>query len=123
MNRKKLIKKKINMICTLINEKLIAGSMAAVGGISPMISAISVNPSKQTSPIYLLPRFPNEFGEEGRDWRVPVEAPSQFWLLHVGNAFEVKDLNANLHIQIQAVTCSYHWFNFPKVFGLYVISQ
>ncbi|XP_059446418.1 carotenoid cleavage dioxygenase 7, chloroplastic [Corylus avellana] len=92
----------------------VVGSMAAVGGISPMISAISVNPSKPTSPIYLLPRFPDKFG---RDWRVPVEAPSQFWLLHVGNAFESKDLHGNLHIQIHAATCSYQWFNFHKVFG------
>ncbi|KAH7566232.1 hypothetical protein JRO89_XS08G0121900 [Xanthoceras sorbifolium] len=36
----------------------VIGSMAAVGGLSPMISALSVNPSKPTSPIYLLPRFP-----------------------------------------------------------------
>lgn len=94
--------------------------MVAVGGISPMISAISVNPSKPTSPIYLLPRFPDKFG---RDWRVPVEAPSQFWLLHVGNAFEVKDLHGNLHIQIHAATCSYQWFNFHKVFGTFYFSQ
>ena len=72
--------------------------MAAVCGISPMISALSVNPSKPTSPIYLLPRFPDKSGK-ARDWRVPVEAPSQFWLIHVGNAFEIKD------VIIQSTTC------------------
>ena len=90
--------------------------MAAVCGISPMISALSVNPSKPTSPIYLLPRFPDKSGK-ARDWRVPVEAPSQFWLIHVGNAFEIKDVNGNSEIKIHAATCSYQWFNFQKVFG------
>ncbi|KAF5446180.1 hypothetical protein F2P56_031826 [Juglans regia] len=94
----------------------LAGSMAAVCGISPMISALSVNPSKPTTPIYLLPRFPDKCGRS-RDWRVPVEAPSQFWLLHVGNAFEVKDVNGDSEIQILAATCSYQWFNFQKLFG------
>ncbi|KAK1587484.1 hypothetical protein Q3G72_013346 [Acer saccharum] len=32
----------------------VIGSMGAVGGLSPMISALSLNPSKTTSPIYLL---------------------------------------------------------------------
>ena len=67
-------------------------------GISPMISALSVNPSKPTFPKNLLPRFPNKSGK-ARDWRVPVEAPSQFWLLHGGNAFEIKD------VIIQSTTC------------------
>ncbi|KAJ7950862.1 Carotenoid cleavage dioxygenase 7 [Quillaja saponaria] len=97
----------------------VVGSMAAVCGISPMISALTVNPSKPTSSIYLLPRFTNNntatFKE--RDWRVPVEAPTQLWLLHVGNAFQIKDGNGNLEIQIQAAACSYQWFNFQKLFG------
>ncbi|KAK1588540.1 hypothetical protein Q3G72_024426 [Acer saccharum] len=92
----------------------VIGSMGAVGGLSPMISALSVNPSKTTSPIYLLPRFSDE---KSRDWRVPVEAPSQMWLLHVGNAFQVKDVHGNSHIQIYAASCSYQWFNFQKLFG------
>ncbi|KAI4354753.1 hypothetical protein L6164_003596 [Bauhinia variegata] len=93
--------------------------LAAVCGISPMISALTVNPSKPTSPIYLLPRFPNKSDSKSqeRDWRVPVEANSQMWLLHVGNAFEVKDDEGNLDIQIQAAACSYQWFNFRKMFG------
>ncbi|KAF5731628.1 Carotenoid cleavage dioxygenase 7 chloroplastic isoform 1 [Tripterygium wilfordii] len=97
----------------------VIGSMGAVCGLSPMISALSVNPSKASSPIYLLPRFPNESSDSvgGRDWRVPVEVDSQFWLQHVGNAFEVKDQNGNLDIHIQAVACSYHWFNFQSLFG------
>ncbi|RDX86956.1 Carotenoid cleavage dioxygenase 7, chloroplastic, partial [Mucuna pruriens] len=96
----------------------VLGSMAAVYGISPMISALRVNPSKSTSPIYLLPRFPDKLPKgEDRDWRVPVEAPSQLWLLHVGNAFEVKHAHGNLDIQIQAAACSYQWFNFSKLFG------
>ncbi|KAL5752427.1 hypothetical protein ACOSQ2_022934 [Xanthoceras sorbifolium] len=99
----------------------VIGSMAAVGGLSPMISALSVNPSKPTSPIYLLPRFPADKSSSSvgssRDWRVPVEAPSQMWLLHVANAFEVKDVHGNSHIQISAASCSYQWFNFQKMFG------
>nr|ALJ10991.1 carotenoid cleavage dioxygenase 7b [Chrysanthemum x morifolium] len=91
------------------------GSMTAVCGFTPMISALSVNPSKSTSPIYLLPRFPEHEG--GRDWKVPIEAPSQMWVLHVGNAFEEKDGNGNKQIQIQASGCSYKWFNFQKMFG------
>ncbi|GJT99741.1 carotenoid cleavage dioxygenase 7, chloroplastic [Tanacetum coccineum] len=89
--------------------------MKAVCGFTPMISALSVNPSKSTSPIYLLPRFPEHEG--GRDWKVPIEAPSQMWVLHVGNAFEEKDGNGNKKIQIQASSCSYKWFNFQKMFG------
>lgn len=99
-------------------KKMHAGSMTAVCGLSPMISALSVNPSKPTSPIYLLPRFPSSSGGEARDWRIPIEAPSQMWVLHVGNAFEEKDgNNGKTHIQIQASGCSYRWFNFPKMFG------
>ena len=58
----------------------------------------SVNPSKSTFPKNLLPRFPNK-SDKARDWRVPVEAPSQFWLLHVGNAFEIKDVNGKFRDQ------------------------
>ncbi|KAK7293402.1 hypothetical protein RJT34_16267 [Clitoria ternatea] len=96
----------------------VLGSMAAVYGVSPMISALRVNPSKSTSPIYLIPRFPEKLpkGKE-RDWRVPIEAPSQLWFLHVGNAFEVRHAHGNLDIQIQAAACSYQWFNFSKLFG------
>ncbi|KAK1586594.1 hypothetical protein Q3G72_004029 [Acer saccharum] len=95
----------------------VIGSMGAVCGLSPMISALSLNPSKTTSPIYLLPRFSDEKSVGSRDWRVPVEAPSQMWLLHVGNAFEVKDVHGNSHIQIYASSCSYQWFNFQRLFG------
>lgn len=86
--------------------------MGAVGGLSPMISALKVNPSKKTSPIYLLPRCPQI--DNDRDWRVPIEAPSQMWLLHVGNAYTSSDSH---HIHIHAVSCSYHWFNFQHMFG------
>ncbi|KAL5571640.1 hypothetical protein UlMin_021237 [Ulmus minor] len=89
----------------------VVGAMTAVSGVTPMITALRANSSKGTSPIYLLPRF--SCGLRSRDWRVPVEAPSQLWLLHVGNAFE----NNNMDIQIQATACSYHWFNFHKLFG------
>lgn len=92
------------------------GAMSAVSGISPMISALSVNPSKSTSPVYLLPRF----GEEevpNRDWREALEIPSRLWLLHVGNAFEIKHEDGYLDIQIHASACSYQWFNFKKLFG------
>ncbi|KAL5190601.1 Carotenoid cleavage dioxygenase 7, chloroplastic [Glycine soja] len=93
-----------------------SGSMAAVYGMSPMILSLMVNPSKSTSPIYLIPRFPGKNNGKERDWRVPVEAPSQLWLLHVGNAFEVRHPHRNLDIQIQAAACSYQWFNFSKLF-------
>ncbi|GFS39282.1 carotenoid cleavage dioxygenase 7 [Actinidia rufa] len=93
----------------------VTGSMGAVLGLCPMISALSVDPSKPTSPIYLLPRFPNPNDE--RDWRVPIEAPSQMWVLHVANSFEERDENGNADIQIQAIACSYRWFNFQKMFG------
>ncbi|RYR54788.1 hypothetical protein S245_021327 [Arachis hypogaea] len=95
----------------------VPGSVAAVCGISPMISALKVNPSKNTSPIYLLPRFPTKSKSNIRDWRVPLEAPSRLWLLHVGNAFELRHANGNLHIQITAAACSYQWFNFRNLFG------
>ncbi|XP_021903305.1 carotenoid cleavage dioxygenase 7, chloroplastic [Carica papaya] len=96
----------------------LTGSMKALCGLSPMISALSLNPSKPTSPIYLLPRFPNRSVNGGRDWRVPIQAPSQLWLLHFANAFEQNDtVNGDLEIQIFAVACSYHWFNFQKMFG------
>ncbi|XP_073144507.1 carotenoid cleavage dioxygenase 7, chloroplastic-like [Henckelia pumila] len=95
----------------------VAGSMAAVCGLSPMISALTLNPSKPTSPIYLLPRFPNAQPNKLRDWRIPIQAPSQMWVLHVGNAFEERGKDGNLHIQIQASGCSYRWFNFQKMFG------
>ncbi|KAL5057766.1 hypothetical protein RYX36_029370 [Vicia faba] len=95
----------------------VLGSVEAVCGASPMISALTVNPSKSTSPIYLLPRFPNKSESKKRDWRIPLEIPSQLWLLHVGNAFEVKQAHGNLDIQILASACSYQWFNFRKLFG------
>ncbi|PIA34538.1 hypothetical protein AQUCO_03700073v1 [Aquilegia coerulea] len=94
----------------------IPGSMLALSGISPMISALSVDSSKPTSSIYLLPRFPDEV-VDNRDWRIPIEAPKQMWLLHVGNAFEQRDINGNMEIQIHAAACSYQWFNFCKMFG------
>ncbi|KAK9910943.1 hypothetical protein M0R45_034877 [Rubus argutus] len=94
----------------------VVGAMTAVCGTTPMITALSVNPSKDTSPIYLLPRFPNEV-KRNRDWRMPIEAPSQFWLLHVCNAYENLDENGNCEIQIHASACSYEWFNFHKLFG------
>jgi 9-cis-beta-carotene 9',10'-cleaving dioxygenase len=96
----------------------VIGSMAAVCGLSPMISALKVNPSKSNSPIYLLPRFPKSRNYH-RDWRVPMEVPSQMWLIHVGNSFEIRDdcEDGSLEIQIHASACSYQWFNFPKLFG------
>ncbi|KAG6575282.1 carotenoid cleavage dioxygenase 7, chloroplastic [Cucurbita moschata] len=91
------------------------GAMGAVSGASPMISALGVNTSKSTSPVYLLPRF----GEHHptRDWRQPIQIPSSLWLLHVGNAFELTNPQGNLDFQIHASACSYQWFNFDKLFG------
>ncbi|XP_028753454.1 carotenoid cleavage dioxygenase 7, chloroplastic-like [Neltuma alba] len=95
----------------------VLGSMGAVCGVSPMISALTVNPSHPTSPIYLLPRFPNS--SSTRDWTLPIHAPSQLWLLHVANAFQVisGDSEGTFDIQIQAAACSYRWFNFRNLFG------
>lgn len=96
----------------------VPGSISAVCGISPMISALSVDPSKSTSPIYLLPRSQNE-SQNGRDWRSAIEVPAQLWLLHFGNAFEAVDEEegGTRKIRLQACVCSYEWFNFHKLFG------
>ncbi|XP_051144299.1 carotenoid cleavage dioxygenase 7, chloroplastic-like [Andrographis paniculata] len=94
----------------------VPGSMAAVCGVSPMINALSVNPSKPTTPIYILPRFPSS----GTPTPGPtvVEAPSQMWVLHVANAFQqISCGGAATSIHIQASACSYRWFNFQKMFG------
>lgn len=90
--------------------------MSAISGISPMISALSVNTNKSTSPIYLIPRF----GEDSKkdDWKETiVEVPSRLWLLHVGNAFETIHEDGTLDFEIHASSCSYQWFNFKKLFG------
>lgn len=93
----------------------ILGAMSAIGGYTPFVSALSVNDSKSSSPIYLLPRFPDQ--EQKRDWKVAIEVPLQMWMFHIGNAFEERDHNGNKQIQIQASGCSYKWFNFQKMFG------
>ncbi|KAK4741316.1 hypothetical protein SAY87_024904 [Trapa incisa] len=97
------------------------GSLSAVSGLSPMISALTVDPSKHTSPVYLLPRFPGDPDRcQGakRDWSVPIEVPSQLWLIHFGNAFETLDEeNGTVEIKFQAAVCSYDWFNFQQLFG------
>ncbi|KAI0500969.1 hypothetical protein KFK09_019187 [Dendrobium nobile] len=93
----------------------ILGTFLAISGLAPIISAISLNPSQPTTPIYLLPRFSNN--TISRDWRIPIEAPSQLWTCHVGNAYEEKDGNGKTKIKIQASVCSYQWFNHKKLFG------
>ncbi|GAB4861952.1 Carotenoid cleavage dioxygenase 7, chloroplastic [Ancistrocladus abbreviatus] len=91
-----------------------SGSVTAVCGLSPMISALSVNPSRSTTPIYLLPRF----SKSDEYWRVPIEAPLRLWLLHVANAFEdIDEVTGTIHFEIHANACSYQWFNFHKLFG------
>uniref|UniRef100_A0A803KYM8 Carotenoid cleavage dioxygenase 7 n=1 Tax=Chenopodium quinoa TaxID=63459 RepID=A0A803KYM8_CHEQI len=94
------------------------GTMAAISGKAPMISALSVNHKKPTSSIYILPRFSSNTTNCNSDeyWRKPIEAP-QLWLLHVANAFENVDDDGNLRIQIHATACAYKWFNFQKMFG------
>ncbi|XP_020084493.1 carotenoid cleavage dioxygenase 7, chloroplastic [Ananas comosus] len=96
----------------------VPGSLLAVSGLHPMISALSVNPSQPSTPIYVLPRFSaGETNITKRDWRVPVEAPSQLWGMHIGNAFEERDGDGNLEVQLQVSVCSYQWFNFQRMFG------
>ncbi|XP_020587311.1 carotenoid cleavage dioxygenase 7, chloroplastic [Phalaenopsis equestris] len=95
------------------------GSMLAVSGLSPMISALSVNPSQSKTPIYLLPRSGSSV-QKLRDWKVPIEAPSQLWISHVANAFEEnddEDSGGGVRIRVHASACSYQWFNFQKMFG------
>ncbi|PKA64156.1 Carotenoid cleavage dioxygenase 7, chloroplastic [Apostasia shenzhenica] len=92
------------------------GSLLAVSGLSPMISALAVNPSQSKTPVYLLPRFAGR-AKQRRDWRAPIEVPSQLWISHVANAFEEDDGAGGVEFQIQASACSYEWFNFQKMFG------
>ncbi|CAO2834049.1 unnamed protein product [Amaranthus hypochondriacus] len=93
----------------------ILGSMAAISGQAPMISALSVNKKKPTTSIYLLPRFPNT-KNSNEYWKKAIEAP-QLWLLHVANAFEQIDDHGNLTFQIHVTACAYQWFNFQNMFG------
>ncbi|KAG8065627.1 hypothetical protein GUJ93_ZPchr0004g38882 [Zizania palustris] len=94
----------------------IPGSLLAVTGTHPMIAALAVDPSKQSTPVYLLPRSP-EAEARGRDWSVPIEAPSQMWSVHVGNAFEEENRRGGLDIRLHMSGCSYQWFHFHRMFG------
>ena len=90
--------------------------MGAITGVSPMISALSVNTNKSTSPIYLIPRFGEDSNKDCKE--TIVEVPSRLWVLHVGNAFEIiHEEDGTLDFQIHASSCSYQWFNFKKLFG------
>jgi 9-cis-beta-carotene 9',10'-cleaving dioxygenase len=83
-----------------------------------MIGALAVDPSRQSTPVYLLPRSP-EADAGGRDWSVPVEAPTQTWSIHVANAFEERDAGrgGGTTVRIQMSGCSYRWFHFHRMFG------
>ncbi|CAN6240392.1 unnamed protein product [Urochloa humidicola] len=99
----------------------IPGSLLALTGTHPMIAALAVDPSRQSTPVYLLPRSP-EAEATDRDWSVPVDAPPQMWSIHVGNAFEERDDAANrggggTTIRLQMSGCSYQWFHFHRMFG------
>ena len=52
-----------------------------------------------------------------RDWSVPVEAPSQMWSLHVGNAFKEDNGRGGLDLHLHMSGCSYDWFHFHTMFG------
>ncbi|NP_001284427.1 carotenoid cleavage dioxygenase 7, chloroplastic [Cucumis melo] len=94
----------------------VIGAMGAITGVSPMISALSVNTNKSTSPIYLIPRFGEDSNKDCKE--TIVEVPSRLWVLHVGNAFEIiHEEDGTLDFQIHASSCSYQWFNFKKLFG------
>ncbi|KAM0886990.1 hypothetical protein ACQ4PT_029344 [Festuca glaucescens] len=94
----------------------IPGSALAMTGIYPMIGALQLDPSKETTPIYLLPRS-TEAVASGRDWTVPVEAPAQMWSMHVGNAFQEDLGRGGLNIRLHMSACSYEWFHFHRMFG------
>ncbi|XP_062226354.1 carotenoid cleavage dioxygenase 7, chloroplastic-like [Phragmites australis] len=94
----------------------IPGSLLALTGTHPMIAALAVDPSRQCTPVYLLPRSP-EAEATGRDWSVPIEAPSQMWSMHVGNAFEERNARGGLNIRLHMSGCSYQWFHFHRMFG------
>ncbi|OEL17825.1 Carotenoid cleavage dioxygenase 7, chloroplastic [Dichanthelium oligosanthes] len=94
----------------------IPGSLLALTGTYPMIAALTVDPTRQSTPVYLLPRSP-EAEAVDRDWSVPVEAPPQMWSMHVGNAFEERDDRGGTSIQLHMSGCSYQWFHFHRMFG------
>ncbi|KAL5216424.1 hypothetical protein ABZP36_007825 [Zizania latifolia] len=94
----------------------IPGSLLAVTGTHPMVAALAVDPSRQSTPVYLLPRSPDAEAS-GRDWSVPIEAPSQMWSVHVGNAFEEENRRGGLDIRLHMSGCSYQWFHFHRMFG------
>ncbi|KAI8545431.1 hypothetical protein RHMOL_Rhmol07G0039000 [Rhododendron molle] len=70
----------------------ITGSMAAVCGLSPMISALTVNPSKPTSPIYLLPRFPAPV-DHHHDQNYSVRLLSLLFTVYDGFPHSMMNLN------------------------------
>lgn len=95
----------------------IGGSVAAISGMAPMITALCPNPSNPNTLVYLLPRLSNGITGE-RDWRIPIQIQKQFWLLHTANAYEEIDHDkGNLRIVVQASVCSYRWFSFQNMFG------
>ncbi|KAJ1272148.1 hypothetical protein BS78_06G180800 [Paspalum vaginatum] len=95
----------------------IPGSLLALTGTHPMIAALAVDPSRQSTPVYLLPRSPEAEACSGRDWSVPIEAPSQIWSVHVGNAFEEPNARGGTTIKLHMSGCSYQWFHFHRMFG------
>ena len=90
--------------------------MLAMTRTHPMIAALALDPGRRTTPVYLLPRS-TEVVASGRDWTVPVEAPSQMWSLHVGNAFEEDNARGGLDLHLHMSGCSYDWFHFHRMFG------
>uniref|UniRef100_A0ACD5UTZ5 Uncharacterized protein n=1 Tax=Avena sativa TaxID=4498 RepID=A0ACD5UTZ5_AVESA len=94
----------------------IPGSVLAMTGTYPMIGALQLDPSEETTPVYLLPRS-TEAVASGRNWTEPVDAPSQMWSMHVGNAFEEDHGRGGLSIRLHMSACSYDWFHFHRMFG------
>ncbi|KAF7139007.1 hypothetical protein RHSIM_Rhsim07G0033200 [Rhododendron simsii] len=95
----------------------ITGSMAAVCGLSPMISALTVNPSKPTSPIYLLPRFPAPVDDHDQNYSVLADQ-KDYCLTFPPAHGEQSIVVPNTDILSVALLCSTQWQHEDATFAI-----